>query len=293
MKCLICGSENIQTVETMVSEFVSDRIGKAPQKTNLCFCRDCTFAYYDYRLSDEENNKLYRNYRDSSYQITRQKYEYWYNEKVNNALNNDAIALSEQQRVIKKIISENIPTELKVALDYGGNEGRTFCEPIGTQERYVYDISGVATINGVKNISDINELRTHSYDFIMCNMLFEHLSNPIATLKELWELGDENTYFYIEVPSENPFVKQNKFSISKNLKLLFSPLYSKWNLVRYYLKQRKMPFMPMKEHVNFFTVQSMRAFIEANGFSIIDIQENFENGILGNSLVLSVLFKKS
>ena len=39
------------------------------------------------------------------------------------------------------------------------------------------------------------------------------------------------------------------------------------------------------------TMVSERAFIEANGFSIIDIQENFENGILGNSLVLSVLFK--
>lgn len=293
MKCLICGSENIQPVETMVSEFVSDRIGKEPQKTQLCFCKDCTFAYYDYRLSDEENTKLYRNYRDSSYQITRQKYEYWYNEKVNNALNNDAIALSEQQRVIKKIISENIPTELKVALDYGGNEGRTFCEPIGTQERYVYDISGVNTINGVNNISDVNGLHAHSYDFIMCNMLFEHLSNPVNTLKELKEIGNGNTYYYIEVPSENPFVKQNKFSISKNLKLLFSPLYNKLDLVRYYLKQRKMPFMPMKEHVNFFTVQSMRTFIENNGFSIIDIQENFENGILGKQLVLSVLFKKS
>ncbi len=50
--------------------------------------------------------------------------------------------------------------------------------------------------------------------------------------------------------------------------------------------------MPMKEHVNFYNIQSMRSFIESNGFSILDIQENTERAVLGNVVVLSVLFKK-
>ena len=53
-----------------------------------------------------------------------------------------------------------------------------------------------------------------------------------------------------------------------------------------------MPFMPMKEHVNFFTIQSMKTFVENNGFKVVDIQENLENTILGEQTVLSVLFQK-
>ena len=95
-------------------------------------------------------------------------------------------------------------------------------------------------------------------------MLFEHLPDPVRTLDELKEIGTDSTFYYIEVPSENPFVKENKFSISKNIRLLLNPLYNKWKLIRYYFKQRRMPFMPMKEHVNFFTIQSMKTFVENN-----------------------------
>lgn len=293
MNCLVCGNSHLKTVDTIVSEFVSDRIKKLPSpKTKLCFCEKCTFAFYDYRFTDEESQLLYADYRGTEYQSLRQKYEYWYSAKVNEALNNDKTALAEQQRVIQKVIKENIQHEIKVALDYGGNEGRTFVDEIGTEEKYVFDISGVPTVPGVKNISDPAELKNHTYDFIMCNMLFEHLPDPVRTLDELKEIGTDSTFYYIEVPSENPFVKENKFSISKNIRLLLNPLYNKWKLIRYYFKQRRMPFMPMKEHVNFFTIQSMKTFVENNGFKVVDIQENLENTILGEQTVLSVLFQK-
>ena len=186
MNCLVCGNDNLKTVDTVVSEFVSDRIKKHPSpKTKLCFCEECTFAFYDYRFTDEESQLLYADYRGHEYQSLRQKYEYWYSAKVNEALNNDTTALSEQQRVIQKIIKENIRQEIKIALDYGGNEGRTFVDSIGTEKKYVFDISGVPTVPGVENISDPAELKNHTYDFIMCNMLFEHLPDPVRTLDEL------------------------------------------------------------------------------------------------------------
>jgi hypothetical protein len=56
MNCLICGSSNIETIDTVVSDFVMARINcnfanGDNYKTKLCFCRDCSFAYYDYRLN--------------------------------------------------------------------------------------------------------------------------------------------------------------------------------------------------------------------------------------------------
>ena len=120
-------------------------------------------------------------------------------------------------------------------------------------------------------------------------MLFEHVSDPLGLLRQLKELSGDGTYFYIEVPSETPF-KTNKFSISQNLRLLVNPIHSKTRLIRYYFKRRKLPFMPMAEHINFFTAESLRAMVENAGFTILDLQENTEKCVLGKSTVLSALF---
>jgi hypothetical protein len=123
-------------------------------------------------------------------------------------------------------------------------------------------------------------------------MLFEHLSNPISVMKKLSTIGGNDTVYYIEVPSENPFLKGNKFSIARHLELVLNPNYNLLRLAKYYFKTRKEPFMPMKEHINFFTVESLKKMIELNGFKVIDIQENPEKSVLGTTIVLSALFKK-
>ena len=293
-KCILCGSKNLIRKPTKMSDFVAVRTHNLPAPdVNLCFCEDCTFAFYDRRLSEQENSLLYKDYRGEEYQHMREQCECWYTSKVNDALNNDVLALREQQRVIKEILVRNGIDELRVALDYGGNEGRTFVHPIGTQNRYVYDISGVSPIEGVNLISDEKELRSHTYDFIMCNMLFEHLADPVEMLEKLKDIGDDKTLYYIEVPSENPFTTRYKFSAMKNLQLLKNPIFNPFLLFKFWLKSRRGPYMPMKEHVNFYNIQSMRSFIESNGFSILDIQENVERAVLGNVTVLSVLFKKN
>ncbi len=238
----------------------------------LCFCNDCTFAFYDYRMTDEEINQLYTDYRDSSYQKTRERYECWYTERVNDAMNNDTKALKEQQKIIQRIISENIHREIRTALDYGGYEGKTFTDTIGTQEKYVFDISGVPAVEGVKGISKFEYLKNYSYDFIMCNQVFEHLTEPMKMMQNFREIGNDDTVYYIEVPSENPFTKkQSKHSITKNISLIS---------------------MQMREHINFFTPKSIRIMAERSGFNVIDIQENTEHGALGTSTVLSMLFRK-
>ena len=78
MKCIICGSENLQTQDTIISDFVMARIDPEfepnhnNKKIKLCFCKECTFAFYDYRFSTQEEALLYKNYRDDEYQKTRE-----------------------------------------------------------------------------------------------------------------------------------------------------------------------------------------------------------------------------
>ncbi len=82
--------------------------------------------------------------------------------------------------------------------------------------------------------------------------------------------------------------KTHKFSIKSNLALLLDRNYSWVRLAKYYFQQRKQPFMPMKEHINFFSFQSIKTMVENREFVVLDVEENRE----GNSTVLSILFRK-
>lgn len=259
----------------------------------LCFCNDCTFAFYDYRMTDEEASRYYTGYRDKEFQEQRERYDYFYTEKLNNAFNNNSRYIHEQQKVIERIVSANITRELKVGLDYGGNEGKTFTDMLGIREKYVYDISGTPTIEGVKSIAKYEDLRQHKFDFIMCNQVFEHLTEPMKMMQNFREIGTKNTIYYIEVPSENPFTKkQGRHSIMRNISLLFNPNFSTIKLAKYYLKLKKQPPMLMNEHINFFTPKSIRIMAEQSGFNVIDVEENTEHGALGTATILSILFRQ-
>lgn len=208
MNCINCNSNKIKKIDTKISDFLVARIFGEEEVSNtynvsLCNCEEGTFSFYDRRLTDEESNRLYDGDRNEKYQMMREKYDCWYTKKLNNAMNNDEKALKEQQRIIEKIIKENISKEIKVALDYGGNEGATFTELIGTEEKYVYDISSKDIVRGgVKRIGSYVQLFEHDFDFIMCNHTLEHISYPNDFMKLLYDIGSENTYYYIEVPSK-------------------------------------------------------------------------------------------
>lgn len=296
MRCIVCGSDNIVTKPTKISDFLVARIMGENETVrthniNLCHCVDCTFSFYDKRLTDAESARLYDGYRGEVYQKLREKYDCWYTAKINNALNNDKRALNEQKRVINYMVSKNIPIDIRIALDYGGNRGESFTDEIGTCEKYVYDISSVDLCRGVKSIRNYSDLLQYQFDFIMCNMTLEHISYPRDFMKLLYDIGSTETYYYLEVPSEKPFEK-DKFSMTKNIALLLNPYCSNFRLVKHYLYLKKQPYMPMSEHINFFTPQALNTLMTYSGFEVIDIQENEEKGVLGKGKVLSVVYKK-
>lgn len=289
--CPICGNTEVKYTKTKISDFIRARIECDDIDISLVHCTKCSFAFYDYRFSPEEEKKLYNLYRDNNYQKQREKYECWYTEKVNTALNNDKKYLREQQKIIAKILKDNGYNYFENALDFGGNKGATFIERWGTKNKYSFDISQSEVLPNITKVNNIEELFTLKLDFVMCNMTFEHLANPTEIIDIFTRIGDKNTVFYVEVPSEFPF-NFNKFSIFNNISLLFNPNFNKWRLFKYYLKTKNEPFFTMKEHINFYTQKSLKTLVNNFNFRIIDVQENYENAALGKCKVLSILFTK-
>ncbi len=297
--CYLCGSKNLMMRKTVMSDFLYAKItgggykkgAGANEKVRLCHCKDCTFSFYDRRLSEAESNKLYEGYRGIKYQKLRQACDCWYTPKVNDALNHDATALRDQKRVIGGMVKKYVKKKPACALDFGGNKGESFPEWIGTKKKYVYDISGVKTVPGVERLSDEEELLQHKFDFIMCNMTLEHVSDPKALVQQLYKIGSAGTYYYVEVPSENPFAK-DKFSIRKNLALLWNPYYSKIRLVQHYFRLKRQPYMPMSEHINFFTPKALETMLSLCGFNVLAVQEHEERSVLGKAKVLAAVCRK-
>ena len=68
MKCLVCGSEKIFMRPTKISDFLVARIWGNEEvakehSVNLCHCEECSFSFYDRRLTDDESGRLYEEYR--------------------------------------------------------------------------------------------------------------------------------------------------------------------------------------------------------------------------------------
>jgi hypothetical protein len=125
-ECLICGSGVVTVKQAVISDFLLERIwdGKKEKQTELIFCKDCGFAFYSLRPTDEEMSRLYSGYRNEQYRKQRQRFESWYTEEMNNH-NEDMEAYESRQNHMTKILQENAidVSAVRNALDYGGDTG--------------------------------------------------------------------------------------------------------------------------------------------------------------------------
>jgi hypothetical protein len=211
MHCLACMSDNLVCYDTKVSDFLAERIFNVKSNSiipvKLCCCVLCGFAFYDRRLSEADEKKLYSGYRSNEYQKMRQKHDIWYTKKINQALGNDKKGLSLHKSLIERICLQNIPCKIHRALDYGGDMGQKFPEGLAIDEKYVYDISGAKTIEGVIGLGSFELTKTIEYDLIMCNQVLEHIGELDCFINVLKSLGNENTWFYLDIPFDSPFNK--------------------------------------------------------------------------------------
>ncbi len=211
--CIMCGNEDLERFPAEFVPFLQERMFQNKKvETFLCHCPTCGFYYSSVRPSDEEMSRLYNGYRGEAYQKQRQKFESNYTEAFNHALGfseeNEILRNSIMLGCVKKYIS---PSCIKTILDYGGDSGQYIPRIFKKAEKFVYDVSGVKTVRGVKSVSDERVLKNCSWDLIMCCHVLEHVSYPLDLIEKLKSLMHHGSFLYIELPYEDymeDFIKQ-------------------------------------------------------------------------------------
>jgi SAM-dependent methyltransferase len=268
-KCLICGKE-IQTIKNaVISGFLLERIwsdvgsgGGIDENIHLLHCESCGFAYYSLRPNESEMAKLYSGYRSDEWQKQRQKHEPWYSKRLND-FSGDIIEYKSRQSNLNNILKQNVNIQnIDKILDYGGNDGKYIPSTLTSKNKYVFDISDTKPVNGVEKIFDMNTLLKHSFQFIMCCQMLEHVSDPREIILEIKKYLSDEGILYIELPFDSPFYKHKRDYIHYILHI------NPFLICKRFLLDKTQPYR-MREHINFFTLQSATDLLANSGFNII------------------------
>lgn len=269
MKCLICKNKNTCESKTKVCEFLAERMfEKSDIDVGLIFCPDCGFAYYTLRPNDEQIQRFYTGYRGEEYQKQRQKYDCWYTPELNRVITDDLNDVKSKKVRLSEILKKYVDlTKIKSVLDYGGDKGQNLPDDFDYAQRFVYDLSGSEPCEGIVSIGSNEEIG--KYDFVICQGVLEHASDPEEMVHDLIKVAEVGGYLYIEVPFDSPFYKKR----FHNFQFLFSKYFSFNNLVKHYIKMRKNRFSnPMNEHLNYFTQKSLETLLKNAGCLIVHSQ---------------------
>lgn len=201
--CIVCGHDGVFHGRGRFVPFLQERmfLGRE-QDTAMAFCPTCGTSYSSYRPSDEEIERLYDGYRNEEYVRQRQKYESSYTEEFNRSLSGGDDC-SERKNGLSAFLKNNIDFgKISYVLDFGGDKGQFIPDDFSAAKRYVYDISGVETVDGVGRIQDPACLSEYHWDFIMCCHVMEHLPDVQEYFRSIVSCMEIGCYLYVEVPYE-------------------------------------------------------------------------------------------
>ena len=175
-----------------------DRVYGTSACVEMQVCLHCSFVQVKHAFPDEALGRLYVDYRSSTYNEERTRYEPTY------------AALSKQVGIGQKEIEARFADltawlEGKIErdgdfsmLDYGGSDGRFL--PQLDCRKYVFEISDVPPLPGIVRID--NEANLGAYNYVQIAHVLEHVSEPLALVKRVSNYVSPSGYLYIEVPQE-------------------------------------------------------------------------------------------
>lgn len=274
--CLCCGNRIVAYETTLVSGFLAKRAWLGPPElTRMAFCDHCGFRFFERGLSPVETSALYRDYRNAEYFCARNRWEPFYTQAQHDAVVGWARSPSRLADLRKTLDRAGLPSRFRYALDHGGNDGHMLLG-IDAAVRVVFDPSGRKALPGVMSVQDPQFIRPNCDLFLSCQVL-EHVSNPADYLRQAASLCADGAHLYIEVPHEmwsNHVLHGRlrdvwlRFLLRHHRLLIAADMLSTGCRVKCGFLP-PMGFIPMREHLNYFTNQALDSLLVSCGFEVI------------------------
>lgn len=272
--CVCCFSNRITIENTVISPFFALRAwGGKPEPTKMATCTTCGFRCYHRILSDKEVRSYYDGYRNEQYYQQRHTFEPFYTRSLHQDLNRWLACDARRKDLSDALIQVGLDEPLAAVLDYGGGHG-SLLHDIHANRKAVFDLSGEAVKPGIELLVDPTSLGSN-WTLVTCAQVLEHVSNPRNVLRDIANCLHEDAHVYLEVPNQTwrswPAL-QPPHGLLKRLcrhpyLLLAADIYS--TLFR--VKLKVLPpfgFVPMREHINFFTLQALVSLAKQCGLKV-------------------------
>jgi hypothetical protein len=234
--CPACGSQNIKKELAQLAHFIvwmaTDEFFHDNINTYSVVCNECSFIGSGLRLTTDETDKFYRNYRGEDYTNKRIFCEPWYKDYIETF---DKKKYAEDRKTrINYFIDKHIDrVYINTVLDYWGGSGEHIPVQFVKAKRFVANITPTTTLPDIINF---NFSTQHSpIDFIMCCGILEHQSDPDILMNIVRQCMNQNSWLYLEVP----FYEYPKYDL-------------------------------FHEHVNIWNLTSLTAFLNRFQIEIVD-----------------------
>ena len=208
-------------------------------------CQRCLFVQAKQVFPEDWITRLYLDYRSDTYNRERIRYEPTY-AAIAQRVGADPREVANRVEAATSFLSGKLEIGPGFTmLDYGGADGRFL--PQLQAEKFVYEISDIAPIEGVKRIATAEELGRYSY--VHLAHVLEHVVQPLDLVRRVVELIQPGGYLYVEVPQE------------------ISDAH-----LRSFVKGKPKLEVTVHEHINAYSTQALTKLFEAVGLRVVSIQ---------------------
>jgi Methyltransferase domain len=161
-------------------------------------CSNCSFIQTKRPFRDDDIMRLYADYRSSSYNLERIRFEPDY-ASIAARVGYDEVEVRNRTGALATFLRRNLGSgQTRTILDYGGADGRFIPEIPG--RRFVFEVSDVDPIPGVTRID--SEADLGRYAIVLLAHVIEHVPHPLDLVQKVASYVEPEGFLYIETPQE-------------------------------------------------------------------------------------------
>lgn len=272
--CPCCGTEGGQRFQWgLLSPFLARRaLDSEPAPCRVFECEACGHRWTERGLDDAEAARLYTGYRGEAYFALRHRLEPWYTRAVNDGIGSEAEMAGRRALMARLLGKAGLAgRRFGTVVDWGGDRGQMLKE-LPAARKLVHEVSQVEPDPGVEKLERLADAAGSADLVLNCHVL-EHLNEPARGLEESVSVLAPGGHLYLELPHEPwspPFLApQLAEPWLKGLGRTRWPLLAMdFVSTALRVKLKVIPplgFLAVREHLNFFTVDSVRRLVERAG----------------------------